>query len=220
MRTFSGFTIVSCGTLSLELNHLSQTGFLDADRILYTIPGLHENNKKLKYHLTRQLNRAQRYSNKVIVVYGEKCYIDMSSEPPRLIDDIINDQGGQISRIRAANCIDMLASRDQRDKIRGAQKVYWLTSGWLKYWKRIFEGWDVGKANETFPQNDKAILLDALGFYDEYVANSAQKLLEFSDWMKLPIEPYAISLDRLQSLLLDQVHALKKEGGDVGESSG
>jgi len=219
MSTFSGFTIVSCGTLSLELNHLSQSGFLDADRILYTIPGLHENNKKLKHHLTRQLDRAQRYSDKVIVVYGEKCYIDMSSEPPRLIDDIINDQSGQISRIAAANCIDMLASRDQRDKIRGAQKVYWLTAGWLKYWKHIFEAWDVGKANETFPQNDKAVLLDAVGIYEEYITNYPDKLLEFSDWMKLPIEPYEASLDRLQSLLVDQMHALKKEGGDVGESS-
>ena len=72
MRTFNGFTIVSCGTLSLELNYLSQTGFLDADKILYTIPGLHENKNELKHHLTRQLNKAQTYSDRVIVVYGEK----------------------------------------------------------------------------------------------------------------------------------------------------
>ncbi len=220
MRTFKGFTIVSCGTLSPELNCLAQTSFLDADKILYTIPGLHENKTELKRHLSRQLTRAQKYSDKVIVVYGQKCYIDMSSEPPRLVDDIINEQSGQMSRIRAANCIDILASAEQREMISGGYKVYWLTAGWLKYWKRIFKDWDIGKANETFPQNDKAILLDAVGIYDEYIANFPQKLLEFSDWMKLPIEPYAVSLDRLQHLLLDQVHTLKKEGGDVGESSG
>jgi len=212
MRTFGGITIVSCGTLSPELNHLAQTGFLDADKVLYTIPGLHENKNELKHHLTRQLSRAQRYSRRVIVVYGEKCYIDMSTEPPQLVDDLIRAQGGYISRVRAANCIDILCSYEERERIAGNEKVYWLTPGWLKYWKRIFKGWDIGKANETFPQNDKAILLDPLGIYDEYVANFPQKLLEFSDWRKLPIEPYPVSLDRLQSLLLDQMRALTRGG--------
>jgi len=54
MGTLSGFTIVSCGTLSPELNYLSETGFLDADQILYTIPGLHESKNKLKHHLPPQ----------------------------------------------------------------------------------------------------------------------------------------------------------------------
>jgi len=220
MRTFSGITIVSCGTLSPELKHLSQTGFLDADRILYTIPGLHENKNELKHHLIRQLKRAQRYSSRVIVVYGEKCYIDMSTEPPQLVDDLIQAQGRHISRVRAANCIDMLCSYEQRNQISGTDKVYWLTPGWLKYWKRVFKDWDVGKANETFPQNDKAVLLDSVGIYDEYVSNYPEKLLEFSDWMKLPIEPHPVLLDRLQHLLLDQMHKLKKEGAHVGEGSG
>ena len=219
MRTFSGFTIVSCGTLSPELNYLSQTGFLDADKILYTIPGLHENKTELKHHLTRQLGRARRYSDRGIVVYGEKCYIDMSTEPPELVDDLVAAQAGHTSRIRAANCIDMLCSYQERNQISGADKVYWLTAGWLKYWKRIFKDWDIGKANETFPQNDKAILLDAVGIYDDYVTSSPQKLLEFSDWMKLPIEPYAVSLDRLQRLLLDQMRVLKERGQYAGEAS-
>ncbi len=220
MGTFSGFTIVSCGTLSPELNRLSQSGFLDADKILYTIPGLHENKTELKRHLGRQLVRAKEYSDRVIVVYGEKCYLDMSSEPPRLVDDLINEQGGRVSRVNAANCIDMVASAEQREEIRGGAKVYWLTAGWLKYWKRIFKDWDVGKANETFPQNDKAILLDAVGLFDEYVASTPEKLLEFSDWMKLPVEPHAVSLDRLRRLLLEQVRILQKGGRDAAEASG
>ena len=133
----------------------------------------------------------------------------MSTEPPQLVDDLIEAQGGHISRIRAANCIDMLCSYEQRNQISGNEKAYWLTPGWLKYWKRIFKGWDVGKANETFPQNHKAILHDPLAIYDEYLASSPQKLLEFSDWMKLPIEPHPVSLDRLQRLLLDQMRALR-----------
>jgi len=220
MRTFSGITIVSCGTLSPELNYLSETGFLDADKILYTIPGLHENKNELKHHLTRQLKRAQQYSSRVIVVYGEKCYIDMSTEPPQLVDDLIEAQGDCTSRVRAANCIDMLCSYEERNQISGTDKIYWLTPGWLKYWERIFKDWDVGKANETFPQNDKAILLDSLGFYEKYVTHYPEKLLEFSDWMRLPIEPYEISLDRLKKLLTEQAQALDQQQPVANTSNG
>jgi hypothetical protein len=31
-KSFKGYTIVSCGTLQRELNHLKNKGFLDADR--------------------------------------------------------------------------------------------------------------------------------------------------------------------------------------------
>jgi len=45
--------------------------------------------------------------------------------------------------------------------------------------------------------------LDAVGIFDEYSQNSPEKILEFSDWMNLEIEPYKISLDRLKDLLLE-----------------
>jgi len=45
--------------------------------------------------------------------------------------------------------------------------------------------------------------LDAVGIFDGYSQNSPEKILEFSDWMNLEIEPYKISLDRLKDLLLE-----------------
>ena len=49
--SFSDIAIVSCGTMNLELNHLKKEGFLDAQKIYYTKPGLHQD-----YHeLERQL---------------------------------------------------------------------------------------------------------------------------------------------------------------------
>ena len=45
--SFSDIAIVSCGTLTLELNHLKETGFLNAQQILFTTPGLHEKPKEL-----------------------------------------------------------------------------------------------------------------------------------------------------------------------------
>lgn len=50
-----------------------------------------------------------------------------------------------------------------------------------------------------------AIMLDALGFYDELLEKDPEKILDFSDWMGIPMEPYNISLDRLKSLLSEQI---------------
>lgn len=210
MPSFSGFTIVSCGTLSPELNALSASGFLDADKILYTIAGLHENNNKLKEHLNRQLERARQYSDSVIVVYGETCYINMASSPPLLVDDLIQAHETNAHRVRAINCVDMICDRSERDRIAGGDRVYWLTPGWLKYWKIIFEDWDQGKANETFPKNDRAVLLDAVDMYNEYAANHPEKLLEFSDWMGIPIVPHPVDLERLKSLLTEALEYYRK----------
>ena len=76
----------------------------------------------------------------------------------------------------------------------------------MEYWKIIFKDWDIGKANETFPRHDKAVLVDALGIFEKYSEDSPEKILEFADWMRLTIEPYKISLDRLKELLLNQVN--------------
>ena len=201
---FKGYAIVSCGTLRPELNYLKDSGFLSADKIFYTTPGLHENIHELEKQLIRQLNHADQYSNKIIVIYGSRCYIDPIN-PLRTIDKIIEEQGVDVLRIKAKNCIDMLADIEQRKNISGGKKIYWLSPGWLKFWKQIFKNWDIGLANETFPQNDKAIILDSIDIFNEYSEQHPEKLLEISDWMKIPIEPYKISLERLKGLLSDCV---------------
>jgi len=200
--SFKGYAIVSCGTLRRELNYLKDTGFLDANKVLFTASGLHERQTELKRQLKRQLKNARRYSPRIIVVYGERCYLDPSN-PYRNVDQIIREEGGEISRIQARSCIDMLVSEKERKKISGKSKVYWLSPGWLEYWKQIFKEWDTAKANETFPYHDKAVVLDAVGIFDEYSKNSPEKILEFSDWMKLQIEPYEISLERFKNLFLE-----------------
>ena len=208
---FKGYAIVSCGTLRPELNYLKDSGFLNADKIFYTTPGLHENVRELEKQLIKQLTNAKKYSQKIIVVYGSRCYID-SVDPLKTIDKIIKEQGVDVLRIRAKNCIDMLADIEQRKNISGGRKIYWLSPGWLKFWKQIFKNWDIGLANETFPQNDKAIILDSLDIFNEYSEQHPEKLLEISDWMKIPIESYKISLDRLKDLFSDCiVRDLEKE---------
>jgi hypothetical protein len=200
--SFEHCTVVACGTLSLELNRLKKSGFLNARRIVYTKPGRHEAPRELEQQLVDRIGKAKSYSDAVIVVYGGKfCFIDMN-DPARTIDRVIEEQGEHIARIDATHCVDMLADRDQRVEISNGEKVFWLTPGWIIHRDLVFQDWDKGKANETFPQHTGgAVVLDSVGFWDETSARFPEKLLDFSDWMGIPIQPHTVSLSRLKRLL-------------------
>ena len=207
--SFKGYAIVACGTMNMELNHLRNSGFLDARKILYTKPGRHEIPRELESQLIRQIGTAKKFAPNIIVVYGGKfCYVN-ADDPYRKIDTIIEEQlepGVNISRIKASHCVDMLANKEEREQISQGRDVYWLTPGWMKYRHYVYQGWDKGLANENFPKHSGgAIMLDAIGYYDDVAQNDPEKLLEFSDWMGIPIEPYRVTLDRLRDLLLDEV---------------
>jgi hypothetical protein len=207
--SFQGYAIVACGTLNMELNHLKGSGVLDAKKILYTKPGRHEVPRELESQLIRQIKTAKEYTSNIVVVYGGKfCYVN-NDDLYRKIDAIIQEQvepGIRISRIKATHCVDMLASDEERERISEGQDIYWLTPGWMKYRHFVYQGWDKGLADENFPKHTGgAIMLDAIGYYDEIAQNDPEKLLEFSDWMGIPIEPYRITLDRLRDLLLEQI---------------
>jgi len=207
--SFEDIAIVSCGTLSLELNYLRSQGFLDADHVYYTTPGLHESPRELENQLPARIERARQKTDKILVVYGGKfCYVN-ANNPTRTIDTIIAEQGGNIARINATHCMDMLASEAEREAWAGGEKVLWLTPGWIKFRHQVYKGWDKGLANENFPKHTGgAMVLDGIGFMDDYMAEHAEALLEYSDWMGIPIQPYPITLDRLKSLLLEQAEKL------------
>lgn len=207
--SFRDYAMVVCGTVNMELNCLKASGFLDVRKILYTKPGRHEIPRELESQLIRQLANAKKYAAKIVVVYGGKfCYVNVDN-PYRKIDTIIEEQeepGVKISRINATHCVDMLASVEQREKISEGKDVYWLTPGWMKYRYYVYQGWDKGLANENFPKHTGgAIMLDAVGYYDRVMQNEPEKILEFSDWMGIPIQAYKVSLDRLKGLLSEQI---------------
>jgi hypothetical protein len=210
--SFSDITIVSCGPLSLELNHLKKTGFLNARQILYTTPGLHETPRELEKQLLRQIAKARDSAGKVIVVYGGKfCYVN-ADEPTRTMKTMIEEQGPTVRRIRATHCVDMLASEAEREGIAqemaGGEKVWWMTPGWIQFRRYVFKDWDKGLANENFPRHTGgAIVLDGIGYVDRYMADHPEEFLEYSDWMGIPIQSCSISLDRLKKLFLDEAAA-------------
>ncbi len=212
--SFADVLIVSCGTLSLELNYLKKEGLLDAPQILYTTPGLHQDIPVMERQLVRQINKAKEKTEKVVVIYGGKfCYVN-ADEPTRLMQTIIEEQGSQVARIDATHCMDMIAGEDERNRIAqevaGGEPVWWMTPGWIKFRKEVFKGWDKGLANENFPRHTGgAIVLDGIGYMDRYMEEKPEEYLGYSDWMGIPIIPYPVTLDRFQSLLSDTARKLE-----------
>jgi hypothetical protein len=207
--SFADIAIVSCGTMSLELNYLREEGFLDTPQIFYTIPGLHQDVKELEQQLIKQITRAKEKNDKVIVVYGGKfCYVNID-QPTRSMQTIIEEQGQGIRRIDATHCMDMLASEEERNQIgaemAGGEPVWWMTPGWIKFRQKVFKGWDKALANENFPRHSGgAIVLDAIGFMDSYMAETPEDFLEYADWMGITLTGYPVTFDRFKKLLTDQ----------------
>jgi len=211
--SFSDIAIVACGTVSLELNKLKEEGFFDDAHIYYTTPGLHENPSELEKQLLERVAKAKSKTRKIIVMYGGKfCYVNADS-PTRTMETIISELGDHIERTQASHCIDMLASEPERTQIAeemaGGEKVWWMTPGWIKFRHQVFKGWDKGLANENFPRHTGgAIVLDGIGYVEQYMMDHPEELLEYSDWMGIPIQPYTISLDRLKLILTEQAEIL------------
>ena len=214
---FADIAIVSCGTLSLELNHLRAEGFLDTEHLFFTTPGLHEDIHELERQLLDRITKAREKAGKVLVVYGGKfCYVN-ADEPTRTMQQFITEQGAGVARIQATHCMDMLASEAERERIAaevaGGEKVWWMTPGWIKFRHKVFKGWDKGLANENFPRHSGgAVVLDGIGYLDSYMAEHPEDFLDYSDWMGIPIIPYPVSLDRFKRLLTEQAEKLQANG--------
>ncbi|MFP4446732.1 MAG: DUF1638 domain-containing protein [Desulfosudaceae bacterium] len=211
--SFADIAIVACGTLSPELNHLKKEGFLDTDTLYYTTPGLHQDIPELERQLVGRIRRAREKKDKVIVVYGGKfCYVN-PDDPLRTMATIIQEQGDGVARIEATHCMDMIADEAERDRLAqelaGGEDVWWMTPGWVKFREQVFKGWDKGIANENFPKHTGgAIVLDALGYLDQYMAEHPESFLEYCDWMGIPMQAAPVTLDRFKSLLTAQAEKL------------
>lgn len=193
-----------------ELSYLMKIGFLDPYKILFTPPGLHAIPDELERQLVRKLKKAMEYCppDKIIVVYGRKCYLN-ADNPSRNIDMIIREQGEGISRVQGDYGYDILAGIEERERISGgkADKILWFTPGWLKNWKTVYQryfGWDEADANANFPgYYEKIVVLDGIGISDEYINEHPEEILELFDWTAVEVEFQKISLDRLKRRLLE-----------------
>ena len=216
-QSFSDTVVVACGTMSPEINHLVKQGFLDTQHIFYTTPGLHQDIPELETQLIKFIEKAKTLASGVIVVYGGKyCYVNPDN-PTRLMQTIIREQGSKVVRIDASHCMGMLASDDEMKQIRnelaGGERVWFMTPGWVKYQKQVFKGWDKAIANENFPRHTGGcVVLDGVGYLDQYMAKDPEGFLEYCDWMGIPMQAYPVTLDRFKGLLTDALTTLKNQG--------
>jgi len=213
-QSFSDTAIVACGTMSPEINYLVKEGFLDTQHIFYTTPGLHQDIPELETQLLKFIEKAKAVAKGVIVVYGGKyCYVNPDN-PTRLMQTIIEEQGLNVGRVEASHCMGMLASDHEMKQIAqelaAGEPVWFMTPGWVKYRKQVFDGWDKAVANENFPRHTGGcVVLDGIGYLDQYMAEDPEGFLEYCDWMGIPMQAYPITLDRFKGLLMDQLKILK-----------
>jgi len=210
--SFKDIAIVSCGTMSPEINELVKQGFLDTGHIFFTTPGLHQDIHELERQLTQWIQKAKSVAKAVIVVYGGKyCYVNPDN-PTRLMKDIIEEQGPNVVRIEASHCMGMMASENEMKQITqdlGGEPVWFMTPGWVKYKKQVFKGWDKAVANENFPRHTGgAMVLDGIGYMDQYMADNPEEFLDYCDWMGIPMQGMPIPLDRFKRLLTDALAKL------------
>jgi len=192
-----------------ELDHLTEIGFLNPRKVLYTPPGLHALPRELERRLVGTLKEAKKHCppERIIVAYGSKCYVN-TDNPSRKIDMILREQGKGVSRVQADYGYDMLAGIEERERLSGgdADKVLWFTPGWLRNWRTVYQrylAWDKADANANFPGYYKRItVLDGLGMSDQYIDEHPERILELFDWTGVEVEFQRISLDRLKGLLL------------------
>lgn len=200
--------------MSPEISHLVKEGFLDTPHIFFTKPGLHQDIHELETQLIKFIGKAKALAKGVIVVYGGKyCYVN-SDNPTRLMKHIIEEQGVHAARIEASHCMGMLASEEEMkqaaDELAGGEPVWFMTPGWVKFRKQVFDGWDKALANENFPRySGGAIVLDGIGYVDQYMAEKPEEFLDYCDWMGIPMQAYPITLDRFKGLLTDALTLLK-----------
>ena len=79
-----------------------------------------------------------------------------------------------------------------------------MTPGWVRFREDVFKGWDKGIANENFPKHTGgALVLDGIGYCEKMLGEDPEKILDYSDWMGIPMQAHHVTLDRLKGLLTD-----------------
>ncbi|MHC6203308.1 DUF1638 domain-containing protein [Breznakiellaceae bacterium SP9] len=186
-------TLLSCGIFKPELDTLvpmlqKELGLERLD-IVYLPSGLHIEEKRLEAGILHALSGFD--PKRTALLYGSMCHPEMAR--------IAACSGAPF--LAAPNCIDAFITREHKAALERGLNVHYLTAGWLRFWKDIFEGapgWDPVSARMNLGVNDKAILLDS-----GCAPCTEEDLFELFEYIGLPIEVEPITLDYFQANVLE-----------------
>lgn len=178
--------IISCGIFKKEVEVILKELGLKND-VNFLDPGLHVNFNRLEEGVRGEIQRQEK-ALPTIVIIGQACHPDMSS---------ILDAEKAIG-ISTANCFEALLG-DEKKKLDAETNTYYITSGWFENWHKIFKqdmGWTEVDARMNLGFYDRILLLDT-GLCEI----TDEKLIEFFDFVQVPIEVKKVTLDHLKSLV-------------------
>jgi hypothetical protein len=176
--------ILSCGILQFELNKIIPKIKQELKKhdieINFLSPGLHVDYNKMETEVITNLEAKK--GEKILLLYGSMCHTKLVS--------IAKDYNAILPVEK--NCIEMILSPDKKGEMDGYGNVFYITAGWLRHWREIFQD------RTAIAPCDKIVMLD-------YGGNliSDEELLEFFDYMQIPIETIEISLDYFTNKIIN-----------------
>ena len=179
---------VSCGIFKEELEYLIREKRLEGN-ILFLDAALHVNFDKLKAKLNEALKANLRAGEELKVIYGY-CHPD--------IDSILEPFGAK--RIAAGNCLEAIVGADEIRKIDSDAKTFFLTSGWVNNWERMFA---LGKEDLDLDFTKLFVNYKRIVVFDSGVVPIDEtKVDKLSLYAHLPVERRKIDLEHLLQVLL------------------
>jgi hypothetical protein len=175
--------ILACGIFKPELEKILPDIERELNKnikVTFLSPGLHIDYNKMECELKKELELTKK--QKTLLLYGSMCHIKL----PEIIKNynIINPN--------EKNCIELILSAERKKEIDKSGNVFYLTCGWLRYWREIFQ------------QGLEAIICDKIVLLDtESDLISDEEMLEFFDYIHIPIEIEKITLEHFKKTLIN-----------------
>jgi hypothetical protein len=180
--------IVACGIFKAELDRILpaiRRELPNQDiRVTFLSPGLHVDCARMEKEIVETLKSLQ---GEKLLLYGTMCHEKLAS--------IAHDNHAALPSDR--NCIEMIVSPEKKKALDESGNIFYVTAGWLQSWREILQ--------ERAASCDKIIVLDAGGS-----AISEEALLEFFDFMQIPVETVEVTLDYFKNKL---THLCKQRSG-------
>jgi hypothetical protein len=175
-------TIVSCGIFQPELNTIIPVIKRELNnqdiQVTFLSPGLHINSNKMETEIIENLELKK--GQKIVLLYGNMCHTKLIS--------IAKDYKAVIPT--AKNCIEMILSPEKKKELDQSGNVFYLTTGWIQHWREIFQD------RTAITACDKIVVLDV---GDELISD--EELLDFFDYIQIPIETIKTSLHYFKDTL-------------------